>query len=189
MLPNEIKSFPLKEDHFSDWLLLMGDRGGCGGCFCMSSRIPKKQFEQDKGERNKQSFRDLMQQGKASGLLFYLNEEGPVAWLSAGPLSALAYLPLQARRKNPAAEQTWAISCFFIKKTYRGQGLSSIMLKQAEELARANGAVWLEGIGVASEKPLPGPFMWTGILKVYLKHGYEILEGSASRKLLRKKLC
>ncbi|MBB4575214.1 GNAT superfamily N-acetyltransferase [Rhizobium lentis] len=38
----------------------------------------------------------------------------------------------------------WSINCFIVRKPFRRQGLSRLLLKQAVEFARANGAECLE---------------------------------------------
>jgi hypothetical protein len=41
--------FPLKKKRWSDFEALFGERGACGGCWCMLWRLKRKEFDQQKG--------------------------------------------------------------------------------------------------------------------------------------------
>ena len=64
-----------------DFETLLGERGGCGGCWCMLWRLSKKSFEARKGEANRNAMRAVFESGAEPGLLAYDGGE-PVAWYS-----------------------------------------------------------------------------------------------------------
>ena len=41
---------PLTPAQWEDFTTLFGERGACGGCWCMLWRLPPKQFKEQKGE-------------------------------------------------------------------------------------------------------------------------------------------
>jgi hypothetical protein len=40
---------PVKNKRWADFETLFGERGACGGCWCMLWRLARKEFEQQKG--------------------------------------------------------------------------------------------------------------------------------------------
>jgi len=58
MAKNRTKSLrwevqPLTSSHWDDFETLFGDRGACGGCWCMVWRLSRKDFERGKGAGNR----------------------------------------------------------------------------------------------------------------------------------------
>ena len=60
---------PLTKDQWNDFVSLFGERGACGGCWCMLWRLPRKQFEAQKGEGNKLAMKTLINSGEIPGIL------------------------------------------------------------------------------------------------------------------------
>ncbi len=54
---------------------LMGDKGGCGGCWCMFYRLPAEVFKEQKYEGNKEAMHALVKQRKPIGLLALVEGE------------------------------------------------------------------------------------------------------------------
>jgi len=81
----------------------------------------------------------------------------------------------------------WAISCLFVKKTYRRKGLSVKMLRAAAEFAVKQGAITVEGYPVEpAMASMPDPFVWTGIPSAFRAAGFkEVLRRSKSRPIMR----
>ncbi len=46
----ELSFQPLAIDQWDDFVSLFGERGACGGCWCMLWRLTRKQFESQKGD-------------------------------------------------------------------------------------------------------------------------------------------
>ncbi len=99
------------------------------------------------------------------------------------------YVALERSRiLKPVDEQTvWSISCLFIKRPYRRQGVSTQLLKAAVEFAAERGAKIVEGYPVEpSMENMPDPFLWHGIPSAFLAAGFaEVLRRSKSRPIMR----
>ena len=54
---------PLTLDRWSDLEALFGERGACGGCWCMLWRLPRAEFERGKGQGNRDALRTLVAEG------------------------------------------------------------------------------------------------------------------------------
>ena len=65
----EVECHPLTAERWGDLINLFGPRGATGGCWCMYWRLPRAQFTAQKGEGNKQAFRDIVAGGEMVGLL------------------------------------------------------------------------------------------------------------------------
>ena len=113
---------PLRE---TDWALieaLYGERGACGGCWCMEWRRPGslKDRLQFRGEKNRRAFRKLVESGRARGVLA-LEGGKPVGWCSAGPHLDFPALDRKRVLRTDRDEGTWTITCFFIAKSHRNR--------------------------------------------------------------------
>src|SRR5258705_5271723 len=139
---------------------LFGERGACGGCWCMFWRIPRKQYETDKGLKNKRAFQNLVMAGAKPGIVGYLGDE-PVAWCAVAPREQ--YIALERSRiLKPVDEQlVWSLSCLFVQKGHRRQGIASKMLRGAVEFAAREGARIIEGYPVdPATNNMPDAFLW-----------------------------
>ena len=51
----------LTPERWPDLEKLFGERGACGGCWCMTWRLRRADFEQNKGAGNKRAFQTLVE--------------------------------------------------------------------------------------------------------------------------------
>ena len=58
---------------------LFGERGACGGCWCMLWRLTRKQYELQKGVGNKLAMKAIVDSGEVPGILAYHNTEA-IGW-------------------------------------------------------------------------------------------------------------
>src|SRR6185436_14463585 len=63
---------------------LMGEKGGCGNCWCMYFRLPYKTFHENKPDGNKKMMKRLVDKEKPQGLIASMNNE-PVGWIAMAP--------------------------------------------------------------------------------------------------------
>ena len=75
---------PLTPQRWSDFETLFGERGACGGCWCMLWRLTRKEFERQKGEANRRAMQAIVESGEKPGLLAYSGKQA-VAWCSVAP--------------------------------------------------------------------------------------------------------
>jgi GNAT superfamily N-acetyltransferase len=177
--------FPASPDRWDDLEDLFGARGACGGCWCMTWRLPRAEFNAGKGEGNRQALRKLVKKGPAPGVLAYV-EGRPVGWCAVAPRAAFPALE-RSRVLKPVDDQpVWSISCLFVEKSYRRQGLSTQLIQAAVKFAKSQGAKIVEGYPQAVAGSLPDPFVWTGLESSFLKAGFiEVARRSPKRPILR----
>lgn len=177
---------PATPSRWSDLEALFGERGACGGCWCMFWRLPRKEFDAGKGAANKRALKGIVASGREPGIIGYLNDE-PIAWCAVAPRED--YIALERSRiLKPVDDQpVWSVSCLFIKKPYRRQGVSALSLRAAVAFAASHGASIVEGYPVEpSMNTIPDPFLWHGIASAFLAAGFkEVARRSNSRPIMR----
>ena len=177
---------PVTQQRWADFETLFGERGACGGCWCMLWRLTRKEFEQQKGKANREAMKAIVESGKKPGLLAYSGKQ-PVAWCSVAPRESFPALERSQVLKKLDDEVVWSISCFFIHKDYRKQGLSVRILEAAVDYVRKQGGKIVEGYPVEPKKGKTADvFAWTGLASFFKKTGFvECARRSATRPIMR----
>ncbi len=177
---------PLTPDRWADFEELFGQRGACGGCWCMLWRVRRSQFETQKGAGNKRAMKRIVNAGEIPGLLAYVRGE-PVGWCSVAPREAYPVLSRSRVLKPIDDKPVWSVVCFFIAKAHRRTGLSVRLLEAVTAYARKNGAKIIEGYPVAPKKDrTPDVFAWTGLASAFEKAGFtEVARRSETRPIMR----
>ncbi len=191
--PDIIKVRQLKK---SDWPYieqLFGEKGACGGCWCMHWRIPKggKMWDTAKGEPNRQTFKKIVESGKVFGILAF-DGSIPVAWCSFGKRLDFPRTETVKAYRHEFPNSTWVINCFFLAKGYRGLGLGYRMVEAAIKGIKQHKGKFVEAYPVTltkDGKQLPAAFSFTGPEKIFIEHNFkEIQRLAQSRPLYRLEL-
>lgn len=186
MTQKELQFRPLTPDRWPDLEALFGARGACGGCWCMTWRLSRSQFEEQKGPGNKRAFRKIVASGHPPGVLAYAGKQ-PVGWCAVAPREVYPALG-RSRVLGPVDEQpVWSVSCFFVAREFRGQGVTVPLLQAAVKFARSQGAKIVEGYPQdLGQGTLPAAFVWTGLLPTFTAAGFkEVARRSPKRPIVR----
>jgi GNAT superfamily N-acetyltransferase len=177
---------PLTTATWNDFVELFGDKGACGGCWCMTWRLSAADYKKQKGEGNKKAIQQLVKKNKPIGVLAFSGNKA-AGWCAVAPRNE--YIRLEnSRVLKPVDDQpVWSISCFFIQKNYRNKGLSKQLVKAAVEYAVSNGAKIIEGYPVEPKmSKMPDVFAWTGFTSPFIKAGFkEEARRSETRPIMR----
>ena len=170
---------------WSDMEKLFGERGACGGCWCMSWRLSRTQFNGQKGSGNKEAMREIVTSNAMPGVLAYLGGE-PIGWCAVAPRQVYVALE-RSRILKPVDDQpVWSISCLFVAKPFRRQAISSLLIKAATEFAAMRGAKIVESYPQTLDHGLPDAFVWTGLEASFLSAGFhEAARRSPKRPIMR----
>jgi len=184
----QLSFHPLTQHRWADFEKLFGDKGACGGCWCMSWRLEKKDFEKGKGTDNKRAMKKIVNAGEIPGILAY-DGSTAIGWCSVAPRKAFPRLEKAPTLKRIDDTPIWSVVCFYIAKEYRRKGVSEQLLKAAVEYVKKQGGRILEGYPyeVKRDKPLlPGAFVWTGLVPAFKKAGFKVAKRrSQTRPIMR----
>lgn len=184
---------PLRKDDWPNIEALFGEKGACGGCWCMWWRLPRggKLWEESKGEKNKRAFKKLVTSGKVYGCLAFA-EGQPVGWCCVGPRADFPRLERTKALQTDWTEHTWSVTCFYIRPGWRHRGVATALLKEAVSVARENGAKELEGYPVRPKRDdtnFPGAFAWTGFPRLFEKQRFRnVTPPGRTRDIYRRTL-
>ncbi len=162
--------FRFDERRRDDFRRLHSDENGAGWCRCVAWWVPTWEGWGERTEAENASLRDsLCDAGEYDGYLAYDRLE-PVGWCQVGARDRLEKLVLQLGLEPDPA--TWAITCFLVAPSYRGQGVARTLLRHALDDLRARGVTRIEAHPRAGASLDEGD-LWTGPLGLYLGEGFE----------------
>jgi len=181
---------PLTQERWGDLEKLFGQRGACGGCWCMYWRLARSDFMRQRGEMNRRAFRNLVDSGKVPGILAYA-ESQPIGWCAVAPRETFPRLERSKILGRIDNKPVWSVACFFVAKAFRRKGMSVRLLNAAVDYARKQGGEIVEGYPVEPKKDWtpPDPFVYTGLASAFRKAGFvEVARLSKTRPIMRHTL-
>ena len=183
---SKLEILPLTPRRWPDFERLFGPRGACGGCWCMTPRLTRREYEANKGEKNRRAMKRLVERGPPPGLLAYRDGE-PIAWIAVAPRSDCRLLSGSRVLAPVDDEPVWSIVCLFLRKDVRRQGLSSKLIRAAAAFARKQGARIVEAYPhIPKQAAMPAVFAWTGFASSFERAGFEeVARRSPTRPILR----
>jgi GNAT superfamily N-acetyltransferase len=124
--------------------------GGDGAsCWCQWFTIPRTDFDAATRDERRELLRsEIASSTPAPGLVAYVGDE-TVGWVRVGPRVALPTLlrgrVVTAGSPEPLEDPgVWAISCFVVRRQFRGLGVAKRLLDAGVEHAASNGARVIE---------------------------------------------
>jgi GNAT superfamily N-acetyltransferase len=132
---------------------------------------------------NQSAFCTLVEQEPSPGLLAYAGELA-VGWCQLTPRADLPWLDQTWRLRRVDDVPVWSLSCFYIRKGYRKQGVTAALIAVAIETARQAGAPALEAYPLDAD--LTPSASGTGYLSTFLRAGFrEMARHVPSRPIVR----
>jgi ribosomal protein S18 acetylase RimI-like enzyme len=121
----------------------------------------------------------------ATGLLAYLHGD-VVGWIAVEPRDAYPKLA-HSRALKPVDDQpVWSVTCFFVSKRFRRQGITVELLRAAVEHVKKQGGKIVEGYPVETQKDMPAPFIYTGTASAFHQAGFrEVARRTPTRPIFR----
>ena len=181
--------FPLTPDRWTDFETLFGEKGACGGCWCMLWRLKRSTYERQKGEGNRRAMKSIVAAGQTPGIIGAIDKTA-VAWCSVAPRETFPALDRSRILKRIDGQPVWSISCFFVRKDHRGKGVSTCMAAAAVDYVRKQGGQIVEAYPVEPKKKRTAPvFAWTGLAAAFRKAGFsECARRSETRPIMRYRI-
>jgi GNAT superfamily N-acetyltransferase len=126
----ELSIKPISQDLWTDFEELFGLNGACGGCWCMYWKLRCKAYDESRGSAARQMHKSIVDAGTVTGLLAYAREE-VVGWVAVEPRREYEKLAHSHILKPVDDQPVWSVSCFYVAKGYRRQGVTVSLLKAA----------------------------------------------------------
>lgn len=178
---------PATAERWGDLERLFGERGACGGCWCMTWRLPRSVYEKGKGAGNRRALKRIVEGDAPPGVLAYCGDEA-IGWCAVAPRQVYVALE-RSRVLRPVDEQpVWSVSCLFVARAWRRCGVSATLLEAAVKVAKSRGAKIIEGYpSEPYSENVPAAFAWTGIPAAFAKAGFvEVARRSKARPIMRR---
>ena len=170
--------WPALEDLFSK-------NGACNGCWCMYWRIGSA-YRQRLREQNKAAFREGVERGPPPGWLAF-DGDVAVGWCQLTPRDALPWLDRAWRLKRVDVVPVWSLSCFYVRKGYRKQGVTSALIAAALKAAKRVKAPALEAYPLDAD--LTPNASGTGYASTFARAGFKtVARRVPSRPIMRHDL-
>jgi GNAT superfamily N-acetyltransferase len=177
---------PLTPERFGDFEQLFGSHGACGGCWCMFWKLRGRAFDETTGEPARQMQKSIVESGTIPGLLAYAFDK-PVGWIAVKMRGEYPRLGHSRVLKPVDGKEVWSVTCFFVDRKFRKQGVTIGLLKAAIEYVRSKGGRIVEGYPTETREKMPDVFIYTGTMSAFQKAGFkEVARQSPTRPIVRK---
>ena len=167
---------------------LFGPNGANSGCWCMWWRIGSGHVRVANTNENRAAFRRIVAKGPPPGLLAF-DGDLAVGWCQVTPRDALQRLERSGVLARPDEVPVWSVSCFYIRRGYRKQGVMTALIGAAMKHAKAGGAPALEAYpwDVNGKRGSAGTY--TGVSSAFERHGFkEVARRRPDRPIMRHNL-
>ena len=179
--------YPLTPQRWDDFEVLFGPNGACAGCWCAWFLMTNREFTEAKKDGHKELMRTLVHSGVEPGIIAYADGK-PAGWVALAPRERYKRLSTSKQLGAVDDEPVWVVSCFFIHRDYRRQGLMGKLLNAAVEYARGVGVKTLEAFPLDVEGKMSSIQMYTGKSSVFYEQGFVEVARRDYRPILRKEL-
>ncbi len=164
---------PVTEKNVGDFVKLFEARGGPNWCWCMAFRATPEEIKAGKSPERRKQILGRVDQGVPIGILAYAEGE-PVGWVSLAPKSTFRKLG-----GIEVDEGVWSLTCMFIPRTHRRQGMAHRLIEGAIASARARKARVLEAYPVDPDSP---SYRHMGFRSAFEKAGFSEAGMEGSRR-------
>jgi GNAT superfamily N-acetyltransferase len=161
---------PLSPVTWPDFAALVERHHGVwGGCWCLEFHPEGKERGPDR--RDKKECR--VREGTAHAALVYDGDKC-VGWCQFGSPKELPRIKRQgAYREHLATLPDWRITCFFVDKGYRGQGVAAVALHGAlQEISRLGGGTVESYPEDVDGRSVSASFLHNGSAAMFEKEGF-----------------
>jgi GNAT superfamily N-acetyltransferase len=174
----------LTTDLEGDFFALMArDESGEGAwCWCSAWWTPTWEgFGDRTAEENRALRESLFADGVHDGYLGYV-DGAPVGWMKAGPRDAMP--KIASTFDLEPDPDVWAVSCFMVLPSYRGQGLGRRFFRAVLDDVRAQGVTAIEGYPLHGSGHEAGE-VWTGPESLFVEAGFAEISRGPRRVVYR----
>jgi GNAT superfamily N-acetyltransferase len=186
-MTDALQFHPLTPDRWADLERLFGPNGAYSGCWCMFWRQTGPEWHGCAGADRKQAFKTISTEGeRAPGVIAYRDGD-PIGWVAIAPRADYSRLA-HARVLVPIDDKpVWSITCFFIHRSARRQGLMEKLIGAAVDFARSEGATIVE----AYPRPVTGKTasttLYVGTVNCFERAGFKVVARPSDKRAVMRK--
>ncbi len=184
-----IEILPASGERHGDVEHALSGGGDGASCWCQWWMMTPKDFSASSNDDRRARLRDDVRAEPASGLVAYLDGDA-AGWVKVSARTAQPRLArTRSLQQSPEPfddDSVWAITCFVVRREFRGEGLGARLLQAAVEHARNHGARIVEGypIDIAVKKASSNE-LFHGALSTFLDAGFaEVARPAPSRPIV-----
>jgi len=162
---------PLEESTWDAFAELVERNGGVyGGCWCVAFQAAYYEREVSDNRALKQQ---LVQAGHAHAALVFDEQGLAQGWCQYGSPEELRLRHRNEYRKDPPPPARWRITCIFVDKRHRGQGVARAGLEGALALISAAGGGLVEAISeTTTGREAQGRFLFSATVELFEQYGF-----------------
>jgi RimJ/RimL family protein N-acetyltransferase len=183
------KRFQIRElgtESWPDFERIMEKHNGVwGGCWCVA--FHPKADEPSRTVASNRAYKErLVRSNRAHAALVY---EGPdvVGWAQFGPPAELP-ARMGGFRKLSAASPDWRITCFFVDRDRRREGVAEAALAGALRLIAKKGGGVVDGYPIATRgKPYSSSFLFGGTESMFSEAGFGLIGSLGTSKVVMRR--
>ncbi len=172
--PPSLTSRPLSPGTWPAFARLVEKHNGIfGGCWCISFHLGPGD-----GKRTAADYRAMkearVRDGRAHAALVF-DGSNAVGWCQFGPTAELPNIRSRKAYEEGLRElPDWRITCFFIDRDRRGEGIANVALREAlREIARLGGGTVEAYPEDTAGRKVSRSFLCSGTLGMFEKAGFE----------------
>lgn len=146
----------------------------------MYTRVTRDEAKESREGKDRKPFMlDRVHRRVTVGLLAYERGE-PVAWVSVAPRETFTHV---ARPEAEAGQKVWSITCMYLKRSHRRQGIGHQLIEAAITFARKRKADVLEAYAVEPDSP---SYRNMGFVPAYERAGFTKVEALGTRRTVMR---
>jgi GNAT superfamily N-acetyltransferase len=173
---------PLTRDRFDDLAALFDTTAMTRTCHCSWFLLcdPERRQVWAAGHA-----RAVFEESAPGGMLGYLDGV-PAGWVAAGPRPAYPRLA-RSRLWAGGDPDAWAVTCFYLRRGARHQGLTRGLLESAVGYARDQGVAAVEGVPRRTGVPTSTADAYVGHQQVFADCGFTEVSGAGDKRVLMRR--
>ncbi len=160
--------------------------GVWGGCWCTAFHL-KRSEEKEWAGKHRTLKEKLVRTNRSHAALVYDGSD-VVGWCQFGPPLELPGR-MSGYSKLDVAPPDWRITCFFVDRDHRREGVSKTALQGALRIIAGKGGGTVDGYPIDTRgKPYSSSFLWGGTESMFAQLGFQKLGNLGSSKQIMRKV-
>lgn len=146
----------------------------------------KSGLQKRTAEQNREDKERLVRAGQSHSALVY-DGENVVGWCQFGSPTELSFR-MRGYSKLDVSLPDWRITCFFVDRNRRGEGVARAALLGALRMIASRGGGVVDAYPINTElKPISNSFLWSGTQAMFKDMGFYSLGNLGTSKVLMRR--